>query len=52
MNSKIILANVNQLVQISNAEAYFFEPILISRPFRQDEHLAYFTNIGSSSQKE
>ncbi|MGN8057624.1 Crp/Fnr family transcriptional regulator [Pedobacter sp. 22163] len=37
MNSEIILANINQLVQINNAEAYFLESILISRPFRQDE---------------
>ena len=37
MKIDIILANINRLVQLSPAESDFFESIIISRPFRQDE---------------
>ncbi|RZJ87580.1 MAG: Crp/Fnr family transcriptional regulator [Chryseobacterium sp.] len=37
MNSETILGNINQLVQLNDREAYFFESVLISRPFRQGE---------------
>ena len=37
MKIDIILANINRLVQLTEAESDFFESIIISRPFRQDE---------------
>jgi len=37
MNSDIILANINKIVQLNEIETEFLHSVLIARPFKQGD---------------